>query len=190
MAILKSHLHHPLNDCSSPRIHLLPDFSTSVYSVDGSAHQPPLSGFAHKPCERTIVLTSRTLLRLHQRVHVMHPQGTVNSTATRTQTGFTKVRHLERTMKPSKKKKKRLLAHRTMQNRGKWRAAKQAQNYPFSKRSTQQSLWGKILQITVQNEKIKDKETQGYPNQDKNHIGKTLCSNAWRTSLTHSWSDA
>lgn len=106
MAILKSHLHHPLNDCSSPRIHLLPDFSTSVYSVDGSAHQPPLSGFAHKPCERTIVLTSRTLLRLHQRVHVMHPQGTVNSTATRTQTGFTKVRHLERTMKPSKRKKR------------------------------------------------------------------------------------
>lgn len=91
---------------------------------------------------------------------------------------------------PRREKKKRPLAHRTMQNHRKWRAAIQAQNYPFSKRSTQQSLWGKILQITVQNEKIKDKETQGYPNQDKNHIGKTLCSNAWRTSLTHSWSDA
>lgn len=107
MAIFKSHRRYPLNDCSSTRIHLLPDFSTSVYSVDGSAPQPPLGGFVHKPCERTIVLTSHTLLRLHRRVHAMHPQGTVNSTATRTQTGFTKVRHLERTTKPSGKKKKR-----------------------------------------------------------------------------------
>lgn len=65
-----------------------------------------------------------------------------------------------------------------------------SKNYPFSKPSMQQSLWCKILRIAVQNEKIKNKETQVYPNQDKNHIGKTLFSNAWRTSLTHSWSDA
>lgn len=113
VAIFNGHLQHTLNDCSSTRIlHLLPDFSTLVYSVDGSARQPPFQWLrAHTPCERTIVLTSRTLLWLHQRVHVTHLRGTVNSAATRTHTGFTKVRLLERTMKPSTTK---LLAYRVM----------------------------------------------------------------------------
>lgn len=157
VAIFKSHLHHTLNDCSSTRIPLLPDFSTSVYSVDGSAHQPPFGGLVHKPCERTIVLTPHTLLQLHQRVHV---QGTVNGAATRTQTGLTKVRHLERAMKPSTKKKKCWHTERCRTVEKAMQPNGLVQNYPFSKPSMQQSLRGGILRITVQKEEKEQGNTR------------------------------